>query len=250
MSVATGIGAFGDGYRILRQRGIWRFILVPALISFFVVAMGLWFAITTIDALSERALAVLPEWLSFLDWLLTPLIYLFVFLVGGWLFGLLAAAFSGPFMGKLSRVVERRAGLPEAPPEPPLLASIAAAVKREARKMLYHLPRLLAAFLLTLIPVVNAVSPLIWFFFGAWVMAVQFADLPAENWARPFKDTCSRLREHRLSAIAFGGCTTALMSVPIVNILVIPVAVAGGTLLWHRLESDVQSSGGTPRKDY
>ena len=237
MSVATGLNAFSDGYRLLRSRGIGRFLLIPGLISAVIVTGGLVFAIVTLDTLSERALAALPEWLGFLDWLITPLIYLFVILVGGWLFGLLASVLAGPFMGDLSREIERRAGLPEAPPEPALLTSVAAAISREARKLLYHLPRLLAAFLLTLIPVVNTLSPFIWFLFGAWMMAIQFADLPAENWSRSFQDTRSRLRSRRSAALAFGGCTTALMSVPLLNILVIPVAVAGGTLLWHRLEA-------------
>ena len=111
------------------------------------------------------------------------------------------------------------------------------ALGREGRKLLYHLPRLLGVFVLTLIPLINAAAPVLWFLFGAWTLAVQFADYPLENRGRPFRDTLTLLRANRAAALGFGACATLALAVPLVNFLLVPVAVAGGTLLWLRLDA-------------
>ena len=72
---------------------------------------------------------------------------------------------------------------------------------------------------------------------GAWTLAVQFADYPLENRGRPFRDTLTLLRANRAAALGFGACATLALAVPLVNFLLVPVAVAGGTLLWLRLDA-------------
>ncbi len=72
-------------------------------------------------------------------------------------------------------------------------------------------------------------------------MAVQFCDYPTENRNLPFADTLKRLHRHRGAALGFGGCTTLFLAIPVLNFLVIPIAVAGGTLLWHKFEGNAAS---------
>ncbi len=108
------------------------------------------------------------------------------------------------------------------------------AFRREGRKLLYHLPRLLIVATLSVIPFINTFAPLLWLVFGAWTLAVQFADYPAENRGLPFADTLERLRRQRWTALGFGACATVALAIPVLNFLLVPVAVAGGTLLWQR----------------
>ena len=145
----------------------------------------------------------------------------------------MAVLVASPFLGGLSRQVEHLR-YPDVPLNaPPFWQGVAIAFKREGRKLGYHLPRLVGVFLVTLIPVVNVLSPVIWFGFGAWILAVQFADYPADNRGLPFTLTLERLRRNRATALGFGACATLALAIPLLNFLLIPVAVAGGTLLWH-----------------
>jgi CysZ protein len=236
VTFGTGIHAFGDGFRTVRTPGLRRYTWLPVLVSFGVVAVGLWVTFGYIDDASAWLTALLPGWLDFLGAVLAPILYLLGVLVGTWLFGFVAVLVASPFLGDLSLAVERRYGSgPDAPPG--LLAGAVGALGREGRKLLYHLPRLLGVFVLTLIPVVNAAAPVLWFVFGAWTLAVEFADYPLENRGRPFRDTLELLRANRAAALGFGACATLALAVPLVNFLLVPAAVAGGTLLWLRLDA-------------
>lgn len=237
MSLGHGIRAFFDGVRAARAPGLRRYTWLPALVGLLIITGGLTLTFEYVDALSRWLTSTLPGWLDFLSLILAPLLYLLGILAGAWLFGFVAALIASPFLGDLSKAVERTR-FDGAPAEGSRVWQEALhALGREVRKLGYHLPRLLVVFLVTLIPVVNAVAPLVWFAFGAWAMAVEFCDYPVENRRRPFSDTVEILSRHRGAALGYGACVTLAMAIPLVNFLFIPVAVCGGTILWRRLDA-------------
>lgn len=238
MNPAPGIESFVEGFRLARHPALRYYTWVPVLISLVICSAGLYFAFDYVIGATNRWIATLPDWLSWLDLLLKPLLYLFGVLGGTWLFGLLAVLIASPFLGAFSMALERiRFG--SAPQvETNIWTDISSSLIREARKLLYYLPRLLLVFVFTLIPVVNLAAPVIWILFGAWTLAVQFVDYPAENRQQPFQATLDRLKTNRIAALAFGACATGVLMIPLLNFLLIPVAVAGGTLLWHRLDDE------------
>ena len=99
-------------------------------------------------------------------------------------------------------------------------------------KLFYVIPRLLFLVVLTLIPVVNTVSPFLWVLFGAWMMAIQYADYGADNNDLSFGELRERLGECRMDAVMFGLPAYLLLTVPVVNLILMPVGVAGGTRFW------------------
>lgn len=229
----AGAQIFLDGAIAACDRRLVRYTWIPALIALVIIVSGLNLAFGYLTDLSDYVVALLPGWLDFLGLLLTPLLYLVGLLIGAWLLSLLAVVVASPFLGDLSIEVERLR-YPDAPAHPPSLwRGVVISFKREARKFGYHLPRLIGVFVVTLIPVVNVLSPVIWFLFGAWTMAVHFADYPAENRGLKFADTIAHLHRNRATALGFGACATLALAIPLLNFLLIPVAVAGGTLLWH-----------------
>ena len=152
-----------------------RYSWVPALSSAIIIGLGLALASSYVSEFSTWLVAQLPDWLSFLERILTPVLYLFGLLFGAWTFGFLAVIIAGPFLGNLSRKVEVLE-LGDVPDDTrSFLAGLLAGIKREARKLGYYLPRLFLVLLITLIPVINIAAPIIWFVFGAWTMAVQSA---------------------------------------------------------------------------
>ena len=103
---------------------------------------------------------------------------------------------------------------------------------REIRKVLYYVPMALGVLLLTIIPVFNVFAPLAWFLLGAWMMSLQFVDYPMDNHRLSFRDVRDACAARRLSTMGFGGAVAFFTGVPLLNLVVIPAAVIGATLLW------------------
>ena len=125
------------------------------------------------------------------------------------------------------------------------------ALKRELTKLLYYLPRIvlivLATFILSFIPILGILAPVLTFAWAAWSMAIQFIDYPADNDQISFRPMLSMMKEQRRQCLIFGSATTFLISIPIINLIAIPAAVAGATQLW--LE-EIATTGERPNGDH
>jgi CysZ protein len=239
MGLGIGIQCFVDGLSLAMSRDMRKFVLAPAGLSFILVVSGLVWALSYATDLTTFIGGFLPDWLSFIEWIITPILYLLGLLLGTWTFSLTATIIASPFLGELSKQVELATSGNSISQfvETSLWRQILPALAREMRKLAYHLPRLALLLLLTVIPVINVIAPIAWLGFGAWMMAAQFSDYANENRGHPFGDTLARLRNRRLSALGFGGCTAIAMAIPLLNFFVVPVAVVGGTLLWREIET-------------
>ncbi len=226
MNFFSGIECFMTGARMAFTPEVRPFVILPAAVSLVIIVSGLALAFSYVTDLSNYLISGLPSWLEFLEWILEPLLYLMGLLIGAWTFGLLATVIGSPFLGDLSMRVEKLAMEPV-----PWWRQIGPALMREVRKLLYHLPRLLLLVVCSIVPLVNTFAPLLWLGFGAWMMAVQFCDYPMENRQTDFRQTLAVLAQNRGAALGFGLCATVAMSIPVVNFIVAPIAVAGGTLL-------------------
>jgi len=70
--------------------------------------------------------------------------------------------------------------------------------------------------------------------FGIWMMAVQYIDYPADNNKLGFDEMLAWLRAKRWQSLGFGGIVYVALLVPLLNLLIMPAAVAGATLFWVR----------------
>ncbi len=244
MSPAAGLSCFVAGLQRAGRADARPFILGPALVSLTIISLGLYFGFGYINQFAAYVQNTLPSWLDFLNVILAPLLYLLGVLVGAWSFGLLAVIIGSPFLGDLAAYTgeQEQPGSTHDYQNTPWWQQILPALARELRKLRYHLPRLLGLLLFSLIPVLNTVAPILWLIFGAWMMAVQFCDYSTENRGESFTTTLQQLRTQRGAALGFGACVTVCMSIPLLNFLVAPVAVIGGTLLMHQIKSGTPSS--------
>ena len=107
------------------------------------------------------------------------------------------------------------------------------ALSRELVKFAYYLPLLLGVFILSLIPPVSAIAPLLWFLFGAWMMAVQYVDYPMDNHRLGFNEVKQALRANHMTSLGFGGVVALITGIPLINnFFVVPAAVCGATVFW------------------
>ena len=146
-------------------------------------------------------------------------------------FGTLANWIAAPFNGLLSEKVEAHltgqplgdAGLIDA------FKDIPRTLAREARKLIYYIPRAVIFLVLFFVPVIGQV---LWFLFNAWMMALQYIDYPFDNHKVGFTPMKKALRTNKPLTFQFGIMVSIFSLIPIVNFIVMPIAVCGGTALW------------------
>ena len=180
-------------------------------------------------------LSWIPDWLGFIEWILWPLIGITFSLITGYLFTAVALIIASPFNGLLAEKAEELVtGKPVSGPEglANALMLVPRGIIRELAKLIYYVPMAAFVLLITFIPVLNAIAPLLWFLLGAWMMSIQFVDYPMDNHQLSFADVKEAVRSRRLSSMGFGGVVALCTGIPIVNFFVVPAAVVGATLLW------------------
>ncbi len=221
------------GLREIGNPALRRFVVIPLLINVLLFAVVIWGAAELFSAWLDSIFSWLPDWLGFLDWLLWPLFILTVLLIVFYLFTVVANLLGSPFNGLLSEKAELYLYPGTVlPSSGPLWKELVRAPWIELRKLLYVLLWAIPLLLLFLVPGINALAPLLWWVFGAWVLALEYLDYPMSNHAVRLGHQRTLLAEHRPLALGFGTATLMLTLIPVVNFVVMPAAVIGATRLW------------------
>lgn len=263
---AKGLDALLYGARLLRRRELLPFTIVPLTINLVIFIALTALMISQLSGLAEylgnllshqpvdtehmswwRAiLAKGAAWAAsafqWLAWLIALAVLLLFLLAYGYTFGILTNIIAAPFNGFLAEKVETL--LTGTPPPPESLARMALrSFRRELRKLKYFIGWGLLIFLASLLTswtvFIPAILGALW---GAWCMAIQYVDYPLDNHQRPFDEVKQLLLRHKLTTLGFGGAVMLAKMIPILNIFVMPAAVAGGTALWiQHLRGDHQA---------
>ncbi len=228
----NGLNCFFEGLQLIFKPELWPYVIVPIIINALVLSAVIVWGVSQYDAWSASITGMLPDWLAFMSGFLSFLAALLVFVAMLYLFTIVANLIASPFNAILSvKVEERLTG--RAPAGTSNLAVILfRSIGRELAKLLYYLPRLIGLVIITFIPGLNAAAPFLWVLFGAWMMTVQYADYAADNNEVAFSDLKDRMGQVRSQAVVFGLPVYFALAIPLLNIVLMPAAVAGGTVFW------------------
>ncbi|MGB0466034.1 MAG: sulfate transporter CysZ [Pontibacterium sp.] len=243
------------GLQMLPDPRIRHFVLIPLLINIVLFTGAIWLLISQFEIWVDYWLSFLPDWLSFLSWLLWPLFSLLVLLVVYYGFNLVANLIAAPFNGLLSEKVEKllRGDIVTDEGWKAVLALVPRAVAREFSKLAYYLPRFLFLLVISFIPGLNVIAPLLWFLFGAWMMAIQYCDYPMDNNKVSFAQMKLLLKAQRLTSVGFGSLVQLGMMIPVINLVLMPAAVVGATFYWvdeHAAPAEKPVESDQERLDY
>ncbi|MFU6376992.1 sulfate transporter CysZ [Metapseudomonas otitidis] len=237
----SGPQYLGEGLKLILRPGLRLFVLLPLTLNLLLFIALIGFAMREFSGWVDAFMPSLPDWASFLEYLIWPLFVALVLLLVFFSFTMIANIIAAPFNGFLAEKVEVVVrGQDDFPPFSwaELVAMVPRTVGRELRKLGYFLPRAAGLLILSFIPVVNLVSTPLWFVFGIWMMAVQYIDYPADNHKLGWNEMLAWLREKRWQSLGFGGSVYLALLIPFVNIVMMPAAVAGATLFWVREGGD------------
>ncbi|CAM3565522.1 sulfate transporter CysZ [Parendozoicomonas haliclonae] len=233
-STGRGIDYLLIGLRRLPEPGILSHVIIPLTVNIIVFATMIWYAVKEFSNLVDAMVGWLPDWLSFLSFLAWPVFAFALAILMYFTFTLVANFIAAPFNGFLAERIQNEldpgcvpdAGFKE------LMKMIPRTIVRELQRLAYYLPRAIVLIILTFIPLVGFVTPVLWFLFSAWMLGLQYSDYAADNELYNFQETKARLATPRLQTMMFGGLTSVLTLIPIVNLVLMPAAVIGGTYLW------------------
>ena len=234
-NISQGARYLNRGFRMLTHPSLRLFVIVPLTVNILIFGSLIWVGFSYLSALMDSWLAGIPGWLDFITWIIWPLIILTVGLISGYLFTSVALLIASPFNALLAekteelvtgKPVDSLEGLGAA------LLALPRGIVRELAKLLYYVPMAALVLLLSFIPGLNAIAPVLWFLLGAWMMSIQFVDYPMDNHQLSFADVKEAVRSRRLSSMGFGGIVALCAGIPVINFIVVPAAVVGATLLW------------------
>jgi len=235
--VLSGPQYLREGLKLVLSPNLRLFVLLPLAINLLLFGGMIYFAGHQFGLWLDALMPTLPDWLSFLSYILWPLFVALLVLMVFFTFTLVANIIAAPFNGFLAEKVEVVVRGQDNFPAfswGELVAMVPRTFGREMRKLGYFLPRAIALFILSFIPVVNVIAAPLWLMFGVWMMAIQYIDYPADNNKMSWQDMLAWLRSKRWQSLGFGGITYLALMIPGVNVLMMPAAVAGATLFWVR----------------
>ena len=222
------------GFSLIFKPSIRRFVVIPLTVNVVLFGLLIWLGAGWFDTLMDELLPTDYELIRYALW---PLFALAILIFGFYSFTLVGNFIAAPFNGMLAEAVERElTGQSIEGPQglKAIAKDVGLALASEATKLGYVLSRMLPLAILFLIPGLNVIAPFLWIAFSAWMLAVSYADFPMGNHGLRFRDQRARLGEKRLLSLGFGGAVMLGITVPFLNFLMIPAAVAGATAMWVR----------------
>jgi CysZ protein len=212
------------GFKLLSSPPLRPFVLMPLLINLVLYSVALMLGFLYLNYLVEQ---MIPQWLHWLTWFIYPLFFISFCFIGFFTFSLLANLIAAPFYAKLAA---KTLVVINAPSLSTFEPSAMQVWKAELNRLRYSMTHTLPLLILFVIPVVNLVAPLLWLGFSAWCVALEYFAYPQENRGVLFPEQQAYLKTMKLNALSFGGLVTLGQALPIINIVIAPVAVIAATL--------------------
>jgi CysZ protein len=238
-SASAGFNYLLRGFGLLSQPSLRRYVAIPLALNFLIFGFFIGAGFELLGEWIAQIVALLPDWLQFIRWLLWPLAALLIVVAAAYVFSICANIIGAPFNALLAEKTEalllRNNGTDSAVPETSLLTIVKDAprsIAKELRKILLYLPRALLVFVLTLLPPLYPVAPLLWFALGAWMLALEYCDYPLDNHRYTLAQVRQCIARERLTTYGFGSAVMLGSMVPLLNLFIMPAAVCGATLYW------------------
>jgi CysZ protein len=221
-----------------RTRHLWQYVLVPILVNLLVgilLYVGLlfvgWQAINNV-------VATLPEWATFLSFVLQAVLVVVLFVVLGFVLLRFGIVLGSPWYSQLAEQLEH-IYLPQqarvAPSSHPLTVArdIGEALLFELKKLLLFFGIWLPLLLFNFVPVVGTLVVSVGSVaLGVTILCLDFFDSSLSRRRLTFRHKLRIIRESLPASGGFGLVCLALVSVPLLNLLAIPLCVAAGTLFF------------------
>jgi CysZ protein len=210
--------------------------LIPAIISFALVATGFVVLLIFVDELAALVTWFADDWTTFGRTLMRIAAGAAIIgasaLVLVLTYTALTLVIGDPFYEIISERVEEKVGGGSGTVDIPWSVSMRRNLADSLRLVLFSVLIGIPLFIAGFIPIVGqTVIPVIDAGVGGWLIALEMTGIAFNRRGLRLADRRKALRERRWMALGFGVPVFLLLLVPFAAIIVVPVAVAGSTLL-------------------
>lgn len=230
--ISLGITYFAGGFKLLRNPEVRAYVLMPLMINIVLFGGLIWLGYSQFSPLVEWIMSFVPGFLDFLRWAIWIVIVVLSAIIVFFTFTPVANIVAAPFNALLSEKIEALLTGQTIDTRFTFLEVAVSSMRSQLRKLIYILLWSAALLLFSLIPLLNFIAPVLWVVFGSWMLSLEYLDYPMGNHEMDFSRQKRVLGKRRGLALGFGGATMALTSIPLLNFIVMPVGVAGATLMW------------------
>ncbi len=218
-----------QGASLLWHKQLRKYVLIPILVNLLLFSSMLYLGYHSVGVLITQ---FIPDWLQWLDWLIYPLFFISFFIAGFFTFTLIANLIASPFYGGLAAKThailnDQTGGIQE--------QAVLSVLGSELKRIVYLVSRAIPLVIISIIPGVNIIAPILWGLFGAWGLSMEYFAYPLENEGALFSEQRQALKTVRLGALSFGGLVLFALMMPVLNIFVPPIAVISATIYRQRL---------------
>ena len=231
---------------MLGRRDIRWLVLIPLLINFILFASATSFAASWLQNWITAITTSVPDWLQWLVWAIWFLFAILALAIYAFTFTILANLIGSPFYGVIAqRVIAAEIAVDQSNilAESGLLSGAWNSLVRELQLIGYFLPRTVAvgivAMMMSFIPVVNLLAPIIAGSWAAWCLCLQYLDYAADSRGVTFLALRKKVSDNRLNSMGFGLTALLASAIPLVNLVMLPASVVAGSLLWCRQHRDI-----------
>jgi CysZ protein len=248
-----GIGYPFAALGFLRQHQLWGLATIPIVVNVLlfvvVIALMVWLVVPWLSgvgaALAPAASAgfwaaigaFFAKLLAVLLWILVPAAIL---IIGAFFIVLVGQAVASPFLDNLSEKVESIVlGTP--PPKVSVgraVQSVLVATADIVWTVVFFVAVNVPLLLINIIPLVgSAANAVLSFCFTALLLSQEFVGLALARKLVSYPNRWRVIWANKASALGFGVATMLILVVPGLNLVLLPLAAVGGTLLYCDLEA-------------
>jgi CysZ protein len=238
-----GMGLLGAGLRMwITNPRIMLMGAIPALVVAVVYLVGFILLASNLDGLATAMTPFAAEWGESARVVARAVASLALVaaavLLVVYTFAAITLAIGSPFYERISRRVEERLGDVPEPVELPFATALARGVGDGLRVLVTTVTVGLLLFACGFIPVIGqTVVPVLGALAGGWFLALELTGFAFEARGIPGGTKRRMLRADRATTLGFGVSSYLLFLVPFAAVIVMPAAVAGGTMLARRAAS-------------
>ncbi len=239
---SIGVSALFRGFKLFLTRPrYWHYVLWPLFFSFILYVLGFWLYFEYLHPLLMRLLpepAAYPEWSRCLVYPLRWLVNISIFLFGVMLTLLTVTAMyfalSAPFFDRMTLKMEKDC-FAFSPPALNSRQSICYFGKSILNASILNLKTLFWA--IVLFPLsffVPYAGVIVYSFVVGYFFGLSFLLYSAEHRAMSRAEFKQSLNGKRMKVLGFGAATYFLLFIPLLAIPLLPIAVAGGVVLFNK----------------
>ncbi len=242
--VEQGIKAPLAGIRFIKNYPtLLSYFAVPVLINTLVYSAGAYLFFSSLGPLLHKIFGDPQVWYLKALFIAAGIVFGAVFaLILIITFTAVGLVIAGPFLEVISQKVDEIRLGRDPSPESSMVADIVKSLLGQIKKIIFFFLIQGLCLLVYLIPVFGqiggaAVQLVVSFFFLAW----EFWDFPMDRRKMTFAEKKKFLSDYKYTAVAFGAVCFVYILVPLLNFVMMPMSVAGATILI----SDLMGEKGT-----